>query len=195
MTRKNFWQLAAILLVLLLFVPFIFPPRGHDFTQDFLAQAKNRDAAFSNLVERFTAMQKTNAGRAYGNLKEAIGTNDLMKYFPQYTAAKNEKNPNGYILSRLQRGAAGKIRLGLDLQGGTRYLVTMDMSKLGTNSDRGTALSHGVEVIRRRVDSLGVAEPVIQALGENRIEVQLPGLSESDKERARALIQKAAFLE
>ncbi len=195
MTRKNFWQLASVLLVLLLFVPFIFPPRGHDFTQDFLARAKNRDAAYSNIVERFTAMQKTNAGRAYGNLKEAIGTNDLTKYFPQYTAAKNEKDPNGYILGRLQRSAAGKIRLGLDLQGGTRFLVRMDMAKLGTNSDRGTALSHGVEVIRRRVDSLGVAEPIIQALGENRIDVQLPGLSESDKERARALIQKAAFLE
>jgi len=195
MTRKNFWQLAATLLVLVLFVPFIFPPTGHDFTQDFLARAKNRDAAFSNIVEQFTAMQKTNAGRVYGNLKDAIGTNDLMKYFPQYTAAKNEKDPSGYILGRLQKSAAGKIRLGLDLQGGTRYLVTMDLSKLGTNSDRGTALSHGVEVIRRRVDSLGVAEPVIQALGEDRIDVQLPGLSESDKDRARALIQKAAFLE
>jgi SecD/SecF fusion protein len=195
MTRKNFWQLASILLVLLLFVPFLFPPTGHDFTEDFMARAKNRDAAYSNIVEQFTAMQKTNASRLYGNLRESIGTNDLMKYFPQYTKAKNEKDPNGYILSQLQRSAAGKIKLGLDLQGGTRFLVRMDMSKLGTNDDRGTALSHGVEVIRRRVDSLGVAEPVIQALGENRIDVQLPGLSESDKERARALIQKAAFLE
>src|SRR6185503_6159255 len=50
-------------------------------------------------------------------------------------------------------------------------------------------------VIRRRVDNLGVAEPVIQAAGDKQIVVQLPGLSESDKERARELIAKAAFLE
>ena len=195
MTRKNVYQLIATGIVLLLFVPFLFPPVGHDFTEDFMARAKNRDAAFSNIVAKFEAMSKTNSNRAYGNLKDAIGTNDLTKYFPNYTAAKNEKSPTAYILNRLQRDASGKIRLGLDLQGGTRYLVEMDTTKLSTNSDRVAALSQGVEVIRRRVDSLGVAEPSIQALGENQIDVQLPGLSEADKERARALIEKAAFLE
>ncbi|MEY2409446.1 MAG: SecD/SecF fusion protein [Verrucomicrobiota bacterium] len=195
MTRKNVYQLIATIIVLLLFVPFIFPPTGTDFTKDFMARARNRDAAFSNIVVTFDAMQKSNVNRTYGNLKDAIGTNDLMKYFPGYAAAKNEKDPNGYILNRLQRDSAGKIRLGLDLQGGTRYVVRMDTTKLNTNSDRGAALSKGVEVIRRRVDTLGVAEPIIQALGEDQIDVQLPGLSEADKERARSLIEKAAFLE
>jgi SecD/SecF fusion protein len=201
MTRKNIWQFVFTIVVLVLFVPFLFPPTGHDFSQDFLAQAKNRDGAFSNIVHNFQAMQATNANRTYGNLKDAVGTNDLRRYFPNINT-KDQENPSAAILQRLQRNAAGKIRLGLDLQGGTRFTLAMDTSKLdaskqGTNSsiDASTALSHAVEVIRRRVDSLGVAEPVIQPLGNDQIDVQLPGLSESDKERARALIERAAFLE
>jgi SecD/SecF fusion protein len=52
-----------------------------------------------------------------------------------------------------------------------------------------------VEVLRRRVDKFGVAEPLIQPEGNDRILVQLPGLSAADQESAKAAIQRAAFLE
>ena len=57
------------------------------------------------------------------------------------------------------------------------------------------ALSQAVEVLRKRVDAFGVAEPIIQPAGGNRILIQLPGLSEADKESAKTNIQKAAYLE
>src|ERR1035438_1745685 len=47
----------------------------------------------------------------------------------------------------------------------------------------------------KRVDRFGVAEPVIQPAGNDRILIQLPGLSDADKDNARAQIQKAAYLE
>jgi SecD/SecF fusion protein len=56
------------------------------------------------------------------------------------------------------------------------------------------ALSQAVEVLRKRVDRFGVAEPVIQPAGGNRILIQLPGLSEADKESAEQH-PKAAYLE
>ena len=56
-------------------------------------------------------------------------------------------------------------------------------------------MSQAVEVLRKRVDAFGVAEPIIQPAGGNRILIQLPGLSEADKENAKAQIQKAAYLE
>jgi SecD/SecF fusion protein len=58
-----------------------------------------------------------------------------------------------------------------------------------------SALSQAVEVLRKRVDAFGVAEPIIQPAGGNRILIQLPGLSESDKAEARTNIQKSAYLE
>jgi SecD/SecF fusion protein len=103
----------------------------------------------------------------------------------------------------LQADAAGKIKLGLDLQGGTSFLVGMDTNYLvGDTNNRGPlelrqqqALSQATEVLRKRVDQFGVAEPVIQPAGNDRILIQLPGLSDADKDTARAQIQKAAYLE
>jgi len=74
-------------------------------------------------------LQKAMAEKPYDNLVEAIGTNDVTRYFPMLRQ-KNEENPTRYVLNRLQREAAGRIRLGLDLQGGTSFLVSMDVSSL-----------------------------------------------------------------
>jgi len=71
----------------------------------------------------------------------------------------------------------------------------MDTSSLTNASDTMGALSQAVEVLRKRVDKFGVAEPLIQPQGSDRILVQLPGLSAADQESAKIAIQKAAFLE
>jgi SecD/SecF fusion protein len=127
----------------------------------------------------------------------AIGTNDMSKYFPGVKAA-TPQDYNKAVLNRVQREARGKIKLGLDLQGGTSFLVGMDTTKLDTNSaaiDRQAVLEQAIEVLRKRVDRFGVAEPVLLPQGENRILIQLPGLSEAEFETARQTIQRAAFLE
>ena len=87
-----------------------------------------------------------------------------------------------------------KIKLGLDLQGGTSYTLEIDDSQglEGTVSD---ARDRALEVVRNRVDSMGVAEPTIYPDGEKRIVVQIPGMKAEDRERASANIRKAAFLE
>ena len=56
-------------------------------------------------------------------------------------------------------------------------------------------VDQAIEILRKRVDRFGVAEPVIMPEGESRIRIQLPGLSEATKESARNQIQQAAFLE
>jgi SecD/SecF fusion protein len=162
--------------------------------QYFRERAVNHDVAFSNIVVQAQALQKAAPQRPYDNLLEAVGTNDLTRYFP-FFEAKNEAHPTTYILNRLQREAAGRIRLGLDLQGGTSFLVRMDTSGLTNVTDTSGALSQAVEVLRKRVDRFGVAEPIIQPQGSDRILVQLPGLSAADQESAKLAIQKAAFLE
>jgi len=65
----------------------------------------------------------------------------------------------------------------------------------GTEVDRikKSAINQALETIRNRIDQFGVAEPLIQRLGENQIAIQLPGIKEP--QRAKALIQKTALLE
>ena len=82
-----------------------------------------------------------------------------------------------------------KIKPGLDLRGGTQFLL-----ELAGSTGQG-ALDQAVEVIRKRVDSVGVAEPVIQPVGQNRIIVQIPGVSEADKASYRRQLERVAKLE
>jgi len=86
-----------------------------------------------------------------------------------------------------------KIKLGLDLQGGTSYTLEIDDSKLeGSMQD---AQARAIKVIRNRVDTMGVAEPIIYPDGDRRIVVQIPGMKAEDRVRASENIRKAAFLE
>lgn len=173
----------------------LYPPRGRDLVEVFREKAINRgDTNFTAIVQKAAALNRTAPDKAYENLKDAIGTNDITKYFPFYEA-KNEVQPTTYILNRLQREAAGKIKLGLDLQGGTSFLMEMETNRLGSVSDANAALSQAVEVLRKRVDRFGVAEPIIQPEGNDAILVQLPGLSAAEQEEAITTLQKAAFLE
>lgn len=95
--------------------------------------------------------------------------------------------------AELQRLKDKSIKLGLDLQGGM-YLV-LEVDKTGV--EEGTAMKDVVRraeaIIRNRVDKFGVAEPVIHTEGENRIAVQLAGLS--DEARAKELVGQTALLE
>ena len=73
-----------------------------------------------------------------------------------------------------------KYRLGLDLQGGTRLIYTVDMKNVPA-ADRDTAFESARNVIERRINFFGVTEPTIQSLklpNEYRIIVELPGASD-----------------
>nr|MDK2850562.1 preprotein translocase subunit SecD [Candidatus Cloacimonadota bacterium] len=84
------------------------------------------------------------------------------------------------------------LKLGLDIKGGMQILLEVDTSELSTADARG-AVDQNIKIIRERIDQYGVAEPSIQKLGENRIMVQLPGVS--DYQAAENLIKQTAMLE
>jgi len=70
------------------------------------------------------------------------------------------------------------IRLGLDLRGGTQIVLeAQDTEERTVNAD---TVSRTLEVLRRRVDQLGVSEPTIQESGDRRIIIELPGVSDPD---------------
>lgn len=194
MNRNNFWRFILVVLVVVWAVYELYPPKARDLVQVFRERAVAKDTNFNAIVQQALEARKGNLDRSYEALREAVSTNDLTKYFPFFDA-KNQTQPNYYILNRLQREAAGRIRLGLDLQGGTSFLVQMDTSSLTNAAEADTALSQAVEVLRKRVDRFGVAEPLIQPAGSDKILVQLPGLSAADHDSAKNTISKAAYLE
>ncbi len=84
------------------------------------------------------------------------------------------------------------INLGLDLQGGMRLVLEIDKSEIGEEESR-DVLDRAYTIIENRINALGVAEPVIQKQGAERLIVELPGLS--DKEAAKEVIGSTAQLE
>src|SRR5436190_2062062 len=200
MNQNNTWKWLLIILVLGWALYSLYPLKSRDLLTEFESNARHKDTNFTAIVTRAQELEKARPTRTYGNIVEAIGTNDITRYFPDITLVQNEPRPTQAILNRLQRNAAGKIKLGLDLQGGTEFVVRLQPpAREETNNvpqtQKSLIVDQAVEVLRKRVDRFGVAEPIIQPAGEDRILIQLPGLSESAIEEARTTIQKAAYLE
>ena len=81
-------------------------------------------------------------------------------------------------------------RLGLDLSGGTQIVLeTQDSPTVEADAE---ATDRTLEVLRGRVDALGVSEPTLARAGENRVIVELPGLQ--DPREAAKVIGKTAQL-
>jgi preprotein translocase subunit SecD len=71
--------------------------------------------------------------------------------------------------------------------------MTLRLSESAMKERKKSALAQSIEIVRRRVDETGTAEPFIQQQGEDRILVQLPGLS--DPTRIKNLLNKTAKLQ
>lgn len=84
------------------------------------------------------------------------------------------------------------INLGLDLKGGMHLVLKVDTEKLEADAKKDAVL-RAIEILRNRIDSLGVGETVIQRQGENEILVQLPGIT--DRDTALAMVGRVAMLE
>ena len=106
-----------------------------------------------------------------------------------------------------------KVKLGLDLKGGTSFTVEVDRNEVRKNvlekdaklagSELEAAVTRDIkatqgvalEVIRGRVDGLGIAEPEIYPLLDSRIVIRLPGVDANKRAEAKNSILSVAFLE
>jgi len=95
-----------------------------------------------------------------------------------------------YLWQPWNAGGGSALKLGLDLQGGLRVVLRSDTPN-PLREDIDTARN----IIENRVNEFGVAEPLVQTAGSDRILVELPGLTAADQSRALDLIGQQAVLE
>ncbi len=74
-----------------------------------------------------------------------------------------------------------------------QYLLTATMSEAKLKETKSYALEQNINIIRNRVNELGVAEPLVQRQGAERIVVELPGIQ--DTARAKEILGATATLE
>ena len=165
------------------------------------ANSTNRVAVtsiYETAKESFDAQPELEKNE-YGALMSAVdesgeALSDHFNY--KFSGKKTTEEMNTLIMQKLQRDSSGQIQFGLDLQGGSSFLVQMKTNNINQADQQG-ALSQAVEVLRRRVDDefSGVVEPDIRPMGLDKVMIQLPGLSEANQAKARQLVTQAAFLE
>ena len=86
---------------------------------------------------------------------------------------------------------ANSIRQGLDLQGGTHVVLEAEDTEIAKVND--DAMQRVVSIMEKRINELGLTEPIIQREGERRVIIELPGIKDPDA--AIQTIGKTAMLE
>ena len=200
--RSQLWKLILCLGVALWAVSTLMPIKDRDFGSFVRSEASAKQTEFNELLNKANArVQAGQAQSVFVALKQ-IGTDekiDLSQYFPHIRLEANLRNVekrNNILLDELLRQSKGRLQLGLDLKGGVAFTLEVDPSALGEHAEvRQEKLAKAIEIIGNRVNGLGVAEPIIRPVGENRIEVQLPGVSTKDNPEVLASLRKPARLD
>ena len=103
---------------------------------------------------------------------------------------------NKILMDVLLRESRGRLRQGLDLKGGISFTL-----KIASNGEkvslreREGRLDQAMQIMRQRLDGMGVAEPIIRACGQDEIEIQLPGISAQDNPEIVDAVKRPAKLE
>ena len=107
------------------------------------------------------------------------------------------------MIGNFQRGGEDTLlglTLGLDLQGGSHLVYQANLLSEPEDGTMGTQIPPTADqmdavkrIIERRLNSSGLGEPIVQVLGEDRLLIQIPGVSDPDS--AKAYIGETAQLE
>jgi SecD/SecF fusion protein len=191
MLKRNLWKILLSLALAAWAVSQLIPLQdAPSFAEFAKAQATAKQAEFAKLVVDAAARKKNDpkgTPSEFVALKQ-IGKErkiDLSQFFPHIRleqSLKNIEKRNDILLTELLRLSKGKLQLGLDLKGGVAFtLETKDEPGAAVDQyARKEKLQKAIEIIGTRINAFGVAEPVIRPIGDNRIEIQLPGVSTKD---------------
>lgn len=201
MSGKILWKLIIALTVVGWAVLNLIPMRDTPFGEYVAGQSS--DPALTELLAEST--ERVEAGEApsmFIALRDIADENeiDLSQYFPEVrleSSLVNVKKRNAILLEELLRRSKGRLQLGLDLQGGVAFVLQVTELP-GTEVDtrqREEDLAKAIDIIGERVNAFGVSEPIIRPVSNNRIEVQLAGLSTQDNPEVVDQLKKPARLD
>lgn len=115
----------------------------------------------------------------------------LYKYVP-ITGVPQASN--ALVISHVREKARATLRKGLDLGGGTEFILGFDEDSVPEDRTVEQITNQIVEIMRNRVDTMGVVEPEIKPLGGSSISLTMPTTTEGRKAEIRETITQTAKL-
>jgi len=202
MLKRNLWKIILSAVIAAWAIAELIPVNDIPFATYAKAHATAKPADFAKLLDEAAARKKSGAAPSEFVALKQIGAErklDLTVYFPEIrleSSLKNVVKRNEILLGELLRRSKGRLQLGLDLKGGIAFTLEVDEKAAGADVDntREEKLAKAIEIIGARINAFGVAEPIIRPIGNNRIEVQLPGVNTKDNPEVVENVKKPAQL-
>ena len=197
MNARVFWKLLATALLLAYAVLAMLPLTTAPFEEfaskhvtgdkpgfaALLVKAHGRVAAYEKAVP--DAPKSATVYQAIRDIaNDPVAPVDLhAKFFPDIDLISEPNLPkrNLIVLRYLLKESQGKLKLGLDLQGGVAFTLKVPEEAM-KGKDPAAQMEKAAKVMMDRINQYGVAEPLIRTVGSNTLEIQLPG---ADAQRSR----------
>ena len=203
MFRRNLWKISLSLLLVVWAVSTLLPLKDQPFPEYARSHAGAKPAEFAKLLDEAAARKKAGQAPSEFVALKQIGHErklDLTEYFPDIrleSKLRNIEKRNDILLAELLRRSRSKLQLGLDLKGGISFTLEVDpkaAAKLSEDARR-DKLSKAIEIIGARINSFGIAEPIIRPIGDSRIEIQLPNVNTKDNPDVVENVKRPARLD
>jgi SecD/SecF fusion protein len=202
MKNRTGIRLLLCLMVFGIVIYNLYPVKDIPFETYLRQKADTDKAIFVSLLE--AAREKVSIGESpslFVALK-TLGESQFIDYSQFFKGIrlidiKDVQQKNSILLNHLLQASHARLKQGLDLKGG----IAFTLEAVGEPSEAKTVriteqnMQKAVEILRKRIDSLGVAEPMIRVRGDNQIEIQLPGVSTKENPEVINLVKKPAKLE
>lgn len=175
MTKNLRWRIPLIVIVIAIAIMILYPPSEKLLKKE---QIKEIDG---KVVER-TTLEKS--------WTRIFVTNPVVRE----TIVKEETDKDGKVERSkvIEYVSKGKIKLGLDLKGGSELLYKVNVDE---KEDRPGITNEIIEVLKKRIDPQGVIEYRVQEQGSHRILIQVPGATRAETENLKNRIIRLGKLE
>ncbi|MBE7445469.1 MAG: protein translocase subunit SecD [Planctomycetia bacterium] len=175
MTKNLRWRIPLIAVVIAIGTMILYPPSEKILQREHVKEIDGKIVERTSLEKSWTRFFITNPV-----IRETIVSEETDK------DGKNVRNKVVEYVSK------GKIKLGLDLKGGSELLYKV---RVDEKEDRPGITKEIIEVLKKRIDPQGVIEYRIQEQGSHRILIQVPGATKTETEGLKTRITRLGKLE
>ena len=195
--NKNpvFFRLTFVLIILAVFAWSMFPLEPLNFYKTLVSVTGNNPQI--QKVVKLAKEKQVKDKNLYPQMAIDQAAEQLNVSLAKYVKISNVVT-NQDVLRIVRSKSASSLKFGLDLAGGTEFIVTVIPNKVkkGEKAVPITKLRDRVmEILRNRINKSGLVEPEIAAQGRSQISLKIPVSTEYQKKEYKKLIKMSAQLE
>ena len=200
MSKPVLARIIIVLIIIAIFAWSMFPLHQQNFYK-VLASLSNNSPEIVKVIG-LAEKKQTQDPNLYPSVAVDEAAKELNIDMANYLNVKDVLT-NADVLRFVRSKCASSIKLGLDLNGGTEFDVSVVPNKATTDSEKASLKDVSIpqlrdrvmEILRNRINKSGLVEPEIAAEGTNRISIKIPVSTEEQKKEYMKLIQMSARLE